>query len=95
MFLDEAPEFSPRVLQMLREPLESGRVDLVRAGVNWWYPADFQLLMAMNPCPMWKSGQGRSRLYVHTTGNQPVLEKTGRGIAGQDRYAASREPCCD
>ena len=57
LFLDEAPEFSPRVLQMLREPLESGRVDLVRAGVNWWYPADFQLLMAMNPCPCGNLGR--------------------------------------
>ncbi len=57
LFLDEAPEFGPRVLQSLREPLESGRVDMARAGRTWWYPADFQLQMAMNPCPCGNLGR--------------------------------------
>ena len=57
LFLDESPEFGARVLQSLREPLEARRVDLVRAGRNWWYPADFQLVLAMNPCPCGNLGR--------------------------------------
>jgi magnesium chelatase family protein len=57
LFLDEAPEFGPRVLQTLREPLEAGRVDMARAGKNWWYPADFQLQIAMNTCPCGNLGR--------------------------------------
>ncbi len=51
LFLDEAAEFRSSVLQMLRVPLESGRITLSRAGRSTVYPADFQLIMAANPCP--------------------------------------------
>lgn len=51
LFLDEAPEFSARTLQTLREPLESGYVALTRAKGSTYYPASFQLVMAANPCP--------------------------------------------
>ena len=51
LFLDEAPEFDRKVLEMLREPLESGKVSIARAARQIEYPARFQLLMAMNPCP--------------------------------------------
>ncbi|AKV55118.1 Mg chelatase-like protein [Bifidobacterium actinocoloniiforme DSM 22766] len=51
LFMDEAPEFSPRALQTLREPLETGRVFLSRAKGTASYPARFQLVMAANPCP--------------------------------------------
>jgi magnesium chelatase family protein len=51
LFMDEAPEFSPRSLQTLREPLESGYVALSRAKGTTYYPARFQLIMAANPCP--------------------------------------------
>ena len=51
LFLDEAAEFRSSVLQMLRVPLETGRVTLARAGRSSTYPASFQLLMAANPCP--------------------------------------------
>ncbi len=57
LFLDESPEFGSRVLQSLREPLESGRVDMARSGRTWWYPAEFQLLLAMNPCPCGNLGR--------------------------------------
>ena len=50
LFLDEAPEFQPRALEALREPLESGRVVLHRAGGAVTYPARFQLVLAANPC---------------------------------------------
>ncbi len=51
LFLDELPEFDRRVLEALREPLESGRVAISRAARQAEYPARFQLIGAMNPCP--------------------------------------------
>lgn len=51
LFMDEAPEFSARTLQTLREPLESGYVAISRAKGTTYYPARFQLVMAANPCP--------------------------------------------
>ncbi|MFD1504205.1 YifB family Mg chelatase-like AAA ATPase [Georgenia yuyongxinii] len=51
LFLDEAPEFSPRVLQTLRQPLEHGELVLHRAAGTARYPARFQLVLAANPCP--------------------------------------------
>ncbi len=51
LFLDEGAEFKTSVLQMLRVPLESGKVTLSRAGRSTVYPADFQFMMATNPCP--------------------------------------------
>jgi len=58
LFLDELPEFKRHVLEMLREPLESGWVLLSRANGFLKYPARFQLLAAMNPCPCGYSGVG-------------------------------------
>lgn len=51
LFLDELPEFSPKVLQVMREPLESGVISIARAGYQARLPACFQLIAAMNPCP--------------------------------------------
>jgi magnesium chelatase family protein len=51
LFLDELPEFDRRVLEVLREPLESGRVSVSRAARQAEFPAEFQLVAAMNPCP--------------------------------------------
>ncbi len=51
LFLDEAPEFPPKALEALRVPLESGRVVLARANATAVYPAQFQLVLAANPCP--------------------------------------------
>jgi magnesium chelatase family protein len=51
MFLDELPEFDRRVLEVLREPLESGSITISRAANQAEFPARFQLIAAMNPCP--------------------------------------------
>ena len=51
LFLDELPEFERRVLEVLREPLESGRITISRAANQADFPAQFQLVAAMNPCP--------------------------------------------
>ena len=51
LFLDELPEFDRRVLEALREPMESGRIHISRAARQADFPAQFQLIAAMNPCP--------------------------------------------
>ena len=51
LFLDELPEFDRKVLESLREPLETGRIHIARAAHQAEFPAEFQLIGAMNPCP--------------------------------------------
>jgi magnesium chelatase family protein len=51
LFLDELPEFDRKVLEVLREPLESGHITISRAARQATFPAQFQLIAAMNPCP--------------------------------------------
>jgi magnesium chelatase family protein len=61
LFLDEIPEFDRRVLEALREPLDSGRIHISRAARQAEFPAQFQLVAAMNPCPCGYYGDSRGR----------------------------------
>jgi magnesium chelatase family protein len=83
LFLDEAPEFSTRALQTLREPLETGVITLSRAKSVTQYPARFLLVMAANPCPCgfgWGKGdkctcsqKDRTRYWSRLSG--PLLDR--------------------
>lgn len=59
LFLDELPQFQRRVLESLREPLETGSVSIARASRTLVFPSAFQLIAAMNPCPCGWSGHAR------------------------------------
>lgn len=59
LFLDEMPEFDRRVLEVLRQPLEEGRVTIARASRTAVFPARFVLVAAMNPCPCGFAGDER------------------------------------
>lgn len=60
LFLDELPEFHRHVLETLREPLESGNICISRAAIQMEFPARFQLLAAMNPCPCGQWGNPKA-----------------------------------
>jgi len=60
LFLDELPEFNRTVLEGLREPLETGSIAIARAGQHAEFPARFQLIAAMNPCPCGYLGDSQS-----------------------------------
>jgi magnesium chelatase family protein len=68
LFLDELPEFDRKVLEVLREPLESGRITISRAARQAEFPARFQLVAAMNPCPCGYHGHANGR--CHCTADQ-------------------------
>jgi magnesium chelatase family protein len=61
LFLDELPEFNRHVLEVLREPLESGRIAISRAARQAEFPARFQLVATMNPCPCGYAGDPSGR----------------------------------
>ena len=63
LFLDELPEFDRRVLEVLREPLESGKITISRAARQADFPAKFQLIAAMNPCPCGYLGHENGRCH--------------------------------
>jgi magnesium chelatase family protein len=80
LFLDELPEFDRRVLEALREPLDSGHITVSRAARQADFPARFQLVGAMNPCP----------LRLSRAGALPLHAGSGRSVPGEDFRPAAR-----
>jgi magnesium chelatase family protein len=78
LFLDELPEFDRRVLESLREPLETGVVAISRAALQVDYPARFQLIAAMNPCPCGYLGETSGRCRCAP----PEIERYRSRISG-------------
>jgi magnesium chelatase family protein len=83
LFLDELPEFSRHVLEVLREPMESGRIVISRAARQAEFPARFQLIASMNPCPCGHLGDRKHdchcsgeqiQRYVHRVSG-PLLDR--------------------
>jgi len=70
LFLDELPEFDRKVLEVLREPLETGHITISRAARQVDFPARFQLIAAMNPCPCGYLGDASRR--CHCTSEQVI-----------------------
>ena len=73
LFLDELPEFDRKVLEVLREPLETGKITISRATRQADFPAKFQLIAAMNPCPCGYLGDASGR--CHCTADQVAKYK--------------------
>ncbi len=78
LFLDELPEFNRQVLEVLREPLESGHITISRATRQATFPARFQLVAAMNPCPCGFAGDASGRCHC----SPPVIERYQGKISG-------------
>lgn len=83
LFLDELPEFDRKVLEALREPLESGKITVSRAAQQAEYPAEFLLIAAMNPCPCGYIGHSSGRCRCtedqvqryHSRISGPILDR--------------------
>jgi magnesium chelatase family protein len=83
LFLDELPEFPRAALEVLRQPMENGVVHLSRAAKQVSFPANFQLIAAMNPCPCGYFGDGSQRCHCtedqvskyHSKISGPLLDR--------------------
>lgn len=78
LFLDELPEFDRKVLEVLREPLESGKIIISRAASKVEYPAKFQLIAAMNPCPCGHLGDDK----IPCRCTEPQIKKYRQKLSG-------------
>jgi len=78
LFLDELPEFNRRTLEVLRQPLEDGTVTIARALASTTFPANFMLVVALNPCPCGYRGDPRRTCHC----NVPQIERYMSKISG-------------
>jgi len=100
LFLDELPEFSRHVLEVLREPMETGTTTISRAGRQADFPARFQLVAAMNPCPCGYLGdpRGNCRCSADRIQNYrakisgPLLDRIDMHVAVQRLPAEALRP---
>ena len=102
LFLDELPEFDRRVLEVLREPMESGVIHISRAARQASFPARFQLVAAMNPCPCGYHGHpsGRCQCTPEQVGRYrgkisgPLLDRIDLHIEVPALTAAELQSAC-
>ncbi|MDE0027358.1 MAG: YifB family Mg chelatase-like AAA ATPase [Spirochaetaceae bacterium] len=80
LMLDEGPEFSRPLLQCLREPLETGFVNVVRAGRTANFPSSFQLVMTANPCPCGNLGRRHAACICSTTEVKHYWKRLGGAL---------------
>ena len=81
LFLDEVPEFDRRVLDTLRQPLEAGAITVSRADRHVTMPAQFQLLLAANPCPCGWSGTDDARCTCTSLARRRYLQRISGPLA--------------
>ncbi|MDH4108516.1 MAG: YifB family Mg chelatase-like AAA ATPase [Gammaproteobacteria bacterium] len=94
LFLDELPEWSRHVLEMLREPLEAGRITISRAGRQVDFPARFQFVAAMNPCPCGYHGDERGHCHCSADRIQNYRGKISGPLLDRiDLHVAMRRAC--
>lgn len=94
LFFDELPEFSPRTLEVLREPLEEKKIHLSRLDASITYPADFILVASMNPCPCGYFPD-RSRCSCSPTAIQNYSNRVSQALLDRiDLCVETRELSC-
>ena len=86
LFLDELPEFRRSTLEVLRQPLEEGKVTISRAATSLTYPARFMLVAAMNPCPCGFLRRPQTGLHLHPQPDQHLSLPDLRAAPGPDRH---------
>jgi magnesium chelatase family protein len=92
LFLDEAAEFSTPVLQSLREPMEEGSITIARAGTSMRFPARFQLVLAMNPCPCGNLGRKQATCFCSTLEISRYWRKLGGALLDRVDLRIPLEP---
>jgi magnesium chelatase family protein len=92
LFLDEAAEFSTALLQTLREPMEEGSITIARAGSSIQFPARFQLILAMNPCPCGNLGRKKATCFCSTLEISRYWRKLGGALLDRVELRIPLEP---
>jgi magnesium chelatase family protein len=92
LFLDEAAEFSKALLQTLREPMEEGSITIARAGTSMRFPARFQLVLAMNPCPCGNLGKKQATCFCSTLEISRYWRKLGGALLDRVDLRIPLEP---
>ena len=92
LFLDELPEFARDVLEALRQPLEDGHVAIARVGRATTFPARFQLVAAMNPCPCGFAGDRSGRAAARPALPERYAGRVSRAAPRPDRPVGDDDP---